>query len=507
MFINSSGRDSVGFSSDGRPQPLVLTQLLENLTTSKAKVTYSTKFLVWTTFLAVASAAIFFFSAQKASEDYVALLPEHGKDASFIFEWIAPVSVALTNTIFNHEVFLNLWGSIEKLWPALLAYLHYMWQHPLVESNAWLVSAATILPFWYISIRDPIEFFIPETISSLLCLFIFYNGAETCYQVAAYPSMQRFWLNIQLCFLSLVAIFFRDNVSLAIENCIHLIEVAKAKSLLVDALEDTYYTFYYTSPDNRKKFVDRLKNNETDLLQALLVHQEDMPLIPNLVYQSNVLLFIKFVIFGAFAMEQNFGHAVESYKAGAELHPVMGVILAAFNLVPSIGFTVKGILGYGPVEMALEIGGWRQSAMQQSAPGYYRWIALMRFSDFFSGFSNNAVNTIGAKDCGASDQVAFWVGLIANIGTVFGFNGPQCELWFQTNIMEYLLAEQFPDEILVQQNLRQLAQKMKSISLQDFKSSVKDPRYFIITSRFFPSNDSAREPLLMPSEDSQEYKV
>ncbi len=452
---------------------------LRQFTEYRGGVTYSTKFIVWTSLLGLASAAIFFFSAQKASVYYVDLLSEQNQGASFIFEWFAPLCVAITNSIFNAEAFIALWGKIEGLLPAFLAYCHYIFTHPMTETNAWLVSAATILPFWYVSINDPAALFVPESISSFLCLFVFYDGAEEFMKIMSYPLMQQLRFTIEFFVLDLCkSIADLCNFSNLSENLQNLmdqrtawLELVRVKTLLVNALEEVNYAYCYSSSANRNRFVEELKGNQQPLLSSLLTYPDALQVengrITNPISQSRVLQFIKYGLFAFFAMEQNFGHGVESYKAGAQIHPMLGVVLALLNLVPSLGFTISGILGYGPVEMCLEITGYRRSAMQQIAPTQYNWIWLMRFSSLFSGFSNNALNLIGAKDCGASPLLAFYVGLIANIGTVFGFNNPKCELWYQRSVMEKVLPETYRSQIVVQQNLRQLLSDIKTASPQE----------------------------------------
>ena len=428
----------------------------------------SYSFIIGTGMLAVLSAVVFFYASIPAGERYAAMVPH----SDWFFIWATASFGGLTMMAFDWEIFFSMWRDESSFWSYLSGSAKTFYQRPFQVLFALCAGIGNIIPFWFVSLRKDLAFNMLITASTLAALFIFYGGTELCYQVAAYSEMQLLALRCRL----FLACMTGENV----QELERLIAWANIKLCLYNRFKNNYNALFYANDEERIVFFNSLNNasNENAKLSILLNVTELTPQ-PNLVEQSNILSGIKYLCLDIPGILQNFGHAVEAWEAGLEWHISFAVIFTFFNLIPSIGFTLKGILGITLLHLFCDYWAGRTSQMQRLLPGYINALAwIMRLVYILSGLGSDTINYIASKYLGASEEVACVIAGFSNIGTALVFNGPQCEaLWIDLTESLMLLQPETKEhaaEIVFQHEFRGFCTQLRSISLKDVESLVNN---------------------------------
>lgn len=456
----------------------VLRQDLSHNSTASTEVRW--QFIFMTGVAASISAAIYFFAAQPAGQEYSNRID--APEAGWIFTWLAPISTALTNVLFNWEAFFSLWSGYDSLLVYSYAAFQALYINPFKEIAALCASAGSILPFWFVALGNNIGLNILITFSSIVSLFVYYNGADIFYQTTAYSETQLFLLRISYFFSRLTC---RD-----VSNIESKINVAKKKKILMAHLNECYQHFYYFEYEQRQAYLSLYSSatEPTDQLRILLC-QKNESLYTDLVNQSFLWQFIKYGILGLLGMMQNFGGIVISWEAGASTHIVLAAFLALCALVPSIGFSIKGILGYGLLELFHELTSTHVSHLQRLWPKLYLslvWPA--RFFYLLSGFGNDALNQEAAVYCGFNTNTVRVIGILANIATALVFNGPQIECLLR-RLLEIITLnfgeERDKCQIRCQIQFRNTIEEFAMLPLREVERCLSDSPYSMIFSSFF----------------------
>lgn len=368
--------------------------------------------------LACYSSVVYYPSALEAGKRYAERVPN--SDWLFIY-WGASAAL-LTNAVFNWALYCEM-GHDQIYFFAWVMEGLSAWTESfdgfIRQFINFCTALGSVLPFWYISLADSPFWNILYGTSAAANLPVFFSGSDGFYEVIAYAEIQ--WLGIWLFACCYSPEDFKKNI-----------ECIKIKSLLVAHFLDLADDFRFASYEERVNFLQFFSKEKSDrekLAALLRVNSQDkqLPHYPNLIRESIILSSIKFII-GLFGMVQNFGHVIESYRAGAEYHWSLGLFFALCNIIPGIGFTIKGILGFGPLELLVEWCSSRKVNMSASYCAVAIFSVVARCCYAFSGLSGDELNYQSALYCGSSSAFAFFIGLAANIGTAFVFNGPQCEI-------------------------------------------------------------------------------
>ena len=387
------------------------------------------------------STSVYFPSSMQAGQRYSDKVPQ----LAWFFEWGGAIAASLTNAVFN-------WAEYYRMGQGHVSFLAWLtmgllaWTKNCKSLLRQCVNLCTalgsIIPFWYISLTNNTGLNILYATSAMANVPVFYSGADSFYEVMSYAQMQKIYL-----YLTYFMCFYDT------EEFNRLLEYTEIKTFLTTHLLDLADDFRLASPEEKTKFIRLFSNDQTDInkLSTLLrVNIQDHPLphVPNLFREQYVIsYFLSLLVFllGVCGMVQNFGHIVEAYRAGAQYHWTLGVFLAVCNAIPGLGFTIKGILGVGLLNLLVELClNWKK--MQCS---YIMMLCtIARICYVFSGFSGDELNyqsvlyfkpfLMPAFGCTLEqlEIFAFVIGLMANIGTALVFNGPQCErllkYFFQT---------------------------------------------------------------------------
>ncbi len=435
------------------------------------------------------SSFVLFSSAFQAGDRYSDMVP----NSRWLFAWTGAICAMLTNTTFNWIAYIEM-GQNHTSFSTWLSEWLSAWRHSFLKQFiALCASAGSILPFWYISLTDNMLWNALMTTSALANIPVFYSGADMFYEILSYSEVQWFFLQFQL----LVAMLCCQDTA----NIKKLIEYTKIKSLLVTHFLDLADDFRLANASERRAYINGFSPNSQDQLELLLqtnIYQVDPPHHPNRIRESYFLLCIKFGFLGFLGMLQNFGHIVESYQAGAGYHIVVGCIFVLCNLVPDIGFTIKGILGFGLLELLIELLEWGSklfSCQQSQTEASVNWLRVMgvtlmaRIAYAFSGLSGDQINYDSARYCGISAMNAMFIGLGANIGTAFVFSGPQCELLLKKILQPKPINDDEARQLAFEIELDKLAGDYRVLSLGAMKSLVSDERTRGTMHRFFQNKE------------------
>lgn len=414
------------------------------------------------------SSVLYFPSALLAGKRYADMLP----NTDWLFIWVGSVSSSLTNAIFNWSAYCDMGHQYTSFF-SWLEDGYLAWKNsPFRQIVNLCTGAGSILPFWYICLGSNMLWNLVLTTSALANIPVFYSGSEKFYEVMAYSETQWFVLQCQLFFACLVC---ADTDELK-----KSIELTKIKTLLVTHWLDLADDFTLASSDQKNAFIALFDNNksEKERWNAFLnVEPSILPHHFNIIRNSYWLLFMKYIVLGAFGMIQNFGHIVESYRAGASYHWLLGLVFAFCNFLPSIGFTVKGILGFGLVELCVEFFlNPKCSINVFSTHSFFLFLfsVLARVSYFFSGLSGDEINYQCALFIGAPMWLAFLIGLMADIGTAFVFNGPQCEVMLGEHLQAKPVTHDEKKQKAFELELNRSIDRVRTLPLDAVESFVRN---------------------------------
>lgn len=378
--------------------------------------------------LAFYSSAVFFPSALQAGQRYAKMKVLSSYESPIVYG--SATASVVTNAFFNWPAYCDIWGNHDSFLEWCRDAAKAFCENPGRHAFAFVASAGTILPFWYVSLKDNIGWNIFVSTAAIANIPVFYCGSEIFFEVMAYAEVE--WLRLQCCLL-LYAIACQDVTGIK-----QSIEHNQLKSLLVRHFLQLADDFRMASDEEKNNFVSFLLSAADDerLLGDLLNRQANNEMLPhyhNPIRESYILIGLKFFVLGGLGMLQNFGHVVEAYQSGAEYHFVVGVIFALSNLLPGLGYTVKGIMGFGLVELFVEL--FLGKKTQQATSCLYTMVMLIvltgvRMAYVFSGMSGDQLNYDSALYCSRGKYMLFAsiLGFLANIGTALVFNAPQVEI-------------------------------------------------------------------------------
>ena len=402
-----------------------LTKIADNSYVSKS-TRHAACFLLVVGMLSLFSSVTFFTSAFDAGERYSTYTKRYPYISWIFNQWFLGVAAVLTNSFFNWAAFCQMGRGHVSFMSWLAAGLLAWKENPVRQIVALCGGAGSIVPFWYLSLTDDELWNSVVSASAAINIPVFYSGTDLCYEVLCYPEVTWVWL--QPCRL------FTCYSSTYLEKKNELIKV---QLLLVNHFLDLADDFRKAGTNQKNDYIKLFVDHERGLKNLLRISDDAdaicLPHHPNIIRNNNYLLIIK-CFWSLLGVWQNFGHVVEAYKAGAQWHLALGIFFALCNLGPDIGYTISGVLGFGLLELLIELFSGKKSTGQDSARFsiyFFLLMIVMRLSYDFSGFSGDQVNYEAAIFCGFNVTVAFIMGLLSNLGTAFVFNGPQCELLLQ----------------------------------------------------------------------------
>lgn len=443
----------------------------------------STSFLFGTGIAALGSAVVFYFDGKKAGERYAAMV----KNSAWLFEWVGAICSALTNILFNWQAFIDNLKDESSIASWFISSVAFCYNMPLKTLVKLCSSAGCVIPFWYISLTGSKAYNVLNSISGVLNLYVNFSGVEVCYQIVENVEVQRFRLNSQIAYARLCC---ADTSKLQLQ-----LEWVNAKAVFVDQLKECYRAYFYANDSDRKNFI-QLCSDENKTLKAMLNYAVHLTPMPNDIQSNFFLRFFKYLL-NLLGVFQNFGHLVIAYQVGALIHPALGVFLLLCNFLPSLGFTIKGILGMGPVELLYDAYHGRTSQMQRLLPYSLVFIILVRICYLFSGLSGDEINYEAAIALGIDKKTAFVFGLAADVGTAAVYNGPQCEGNVLLLLEAYVLAyfAQYEPQILTQQLSRSFCEKIEYSSIEEFQNFVSDEKISETAFTFFAEKNIDTEKL------------
>jgi len=429
--------------------------------------------------LSLYSSAVFFPSAVQAGERYAEMLP---KNARSVIAYVAGTSSVVTNTFFNWSSFCEIWQSHASfsLWcsDALKAFL----SNPIQHMFALLNSAGTILPFWYISLTDDMGWNFFVTTAALANIPVFYYGSEVFFEVIKYAEMVRFALQLQWLLASITC---RDRTEIN-----KSIELTRIKSLLIAHFLKLADNFRMASGDEKTPFTLNISSSDSnEELFIRLLEESSQPILSNYynpIREDYVLLFLKYFVFGGLGMLQNFGHSVEAYQFGAQYHWSAGAFCLLFNLLPGLGYTIKGIMGNGIVELLFSKTPTSDTARTSYFSMTTFFLVIARVCYLFSGLSGDELNYQSVLFFNKElTLLALIMGICSNIGTALVFNAPQCEVKLQ----ELSQPKPLTTNDRYQKRLDAIVHDVRTLPLEVIEVMVDHPKTERAMHSFFGSNN------------------
>ncbi|MES2205017.1 MAG: hypothetical protein V4496_07360 [Pseudomonadota bacterium] len=368
---------------------------------------------------------VFFPSALQADQRYAEMSPDWLKSTII---WGGAVAAVVTNTFFDASIY----SDIFKNHNSFLQWCWYeakdIYEKPIRNFLALLASAATILPFWYVSLTNDIVWNVFVSTAAATNIPVFYGALDMFLEVLAYAEVERFKL---WCQWLLNGLFCCD-----LKKINDAIEYTKIKSLVIAHFLELADDFYLASDEQKQKFISLLEDakNDEDRLSILLGNypksEEVLPHYHNFVRENTFLSIIKSIL-GLMGLLQNFGHVIESYKFGAQYHPYLGAVCALLNLLIGLAFTFSGMIQPGFLEVLFN----KKPKKNKSCGDYFtrdNFFAVLVLACFVcSGMSGDQLNYDSALYVGADESLAYTIGILSGIGTALVFNLPQGikQLW------------------------------------------------------------------------------
>lgn len=429
--------------------------------------------------LSLYSSAVFFPSAVQAGERYAEMIPKHARS---VIAYGGGTASVVTNTFFNWSSFCEIWqGDVSfLLWcsDALKAFL----SNPIQHMFALLNSAGTILPFWYISLTDDMGWNFFVTTAALANIPVFYYGSEVFFEVITYAEMVRFALQLQWLLASITC---RDRAEIN-----KRIELTRIKSLLITHFLKLADDFRMASDHQKTLFTDYISSSESnEALFAKLLEVSDSIALPdyhNPIREDYVLLFLKYFVLGGLGMLQNFGHAVEAYRFGAQYHWSAGAFCLLFNLLPGLGYTIKGIMGYGLLELLFSKTPPSDTARTSYFSMMTFFLVIARVCYLLSGLSGDELNYQSVLFFNREETLlALIIGIFSNIGTALVFNAPQCEVKLQ----ELSQPKPLRSNDRYQKQLDAIVHDVRTLPLEVIEVMVNHPKTEGAMQRFFKNKN------------------
>ncbi len=414
---------------------------------------------------AMLSALMFWSSSDKAGR----------RDGMGDWRYLSDVGGAGTNGVFNWESYLAIL--------ALFSQQRLSGEANLIsvkgELAEWVGSAVisffVVLGMWAVSLTgDPVEGIL-ATVSAVLNLPVNAFGAIVFiawFKKFDFEARSIDWLGAHLWRAEtkrqenlalrqardLIAGQLRDQVS-AFENLL----TAKRSSVLEDLMQGSCFDIF-------KKLLD--KN---------IADENHLSIERSGCFKLNIRLSYAVLAFTGIA--SNFGFAVASYEGGRKLVDTAGFgwICALMNIIPSLGFSIKGLLSLWGWLGSIERGERSMGRVEMPATYLTACVLSIIFASF-SGFSGDEAGYESwQKYCSAlgGEVGAVISGIVHNIGSAFAFNLPFCIYFVQRVVGIYLMKRNTEND--VDKNVKQhlvFVESLKTIADIFEKMPMEVCKYF-----------------------------
>ncbi len=418
--------------------------------TSKEKKRY-----VGSGVLAFLSGILYFFSSLKAAERYVG----YAKDTSSYsdiqwLQYLPALGGGVTNALFNAESYLTVYESLfdtqeEKKRKQGLG-------QGVLEKWEWFatifIAFFTILPVWKISLEGDTWEVVLATVSAVLNVPVTMEGAKALID----------WLK---------EYDFKDRVS----NCLHFVRseigerspttrvdaqeafkinqvTRQARNLIAHFLKEQAGWFSSASGEVRKtkrgEFFSNINASSMNVGLGLNVFSE---LIKNKIdfvppshsFGYRFLARTTFSLLAFCGVVANVGYAGLTYQGGLALidNVFFGWLSAILHLIPSIGFTIKGIQSLWGTLQEIEQSTCVLERIELPKM-YLTWCVVSTVFALFSGFTGDGAGYETWMDyfsAWGGETMAIVMGIIHNIGIALVYNLPQCLYFAQRMVDLYIL--------------------------------------------------------------------
>jgi len=401
----------------------------------------------------ILSAVVYWFGAAEALDRYPSL-----GNISF-FNWTIRISAVVTNSFFNWMGYLDCFNDNNSL-PFRYKFL------------AAIAAVATIAPYFFIGFTGKTWQKVLVGVSSTVDLPVFYLGALNLYSYFHLPIVQWFC---------------------ALFNCSQEDRrLADRKRHLVQHLKAQYDCFKYATKGERTEFINDFLVSESKL--CYLVSKNNRM---QLDCRWTAALYRWFLtgngLWGLAVMLQNIPHAILNVKYMLKLKQlpwsarlVFGLVLAAGNLIPSIGFSFSTMANFDLLNFLSALVFLKIPQVQRALGSFFIALPLVvgvavlisRYFYLFSGFGNDQVNYEGAEYVHSGNVLATMLGLIGNLSGALIFNGVYCEALFH-QIMMGLVSKYGDDEDKRQADFEKdylkIVKTIETLPLGDIRAMVSEP--------------------------------
>lgn len=361
----------------------------------------------------ILSAVVYWFGAAEALDRYPSL-----GNISF-FNWTIRISAVVTNSFFNWMGYLDFFNDNNSL-PFRYKFL------------AAIAAVATIAPYFFIGFTGKTWQKVLVGVSSTADLPVFYLGALNLYSYFHLPIVQWFC---------------------ALFNCSQEDRrLADQKRHLVQHLKAQYDSFKYGTKDDRKQFIDGFLSSIPNEKLGYLIgerQQQDITWAAAL-YRW---FFTGNGLWGVAVLAQNVPHAILNVKYMLRIKSLpwgfrlfFGFVLAAGNLIPSIGFSFSTMANFDLLNFLSALVFFKIPQVQRALGSFFIALPLVvgiavlisRYFYLFSGFGNDQVNYEGAEYVHSGNVLATMLGLIGNLSGALIFNGVYCEGLFHQLMIDFV---------------------------------------------------------------------
>lgn len=377
--------------------------------------------------ITAASVAFYFWTAQGASDRYLVGADERVKA---VFPWLLVVSALVTNAMFNY---MSLYDLLKEDADPLLTFCNFsrslFKEGGRIKVISLVASGLTVAPFFFLGFAGDVVQKSLVAIAAILSLPVFYSGSLNVYQYSHIYLIQ----------------YPRWIIRCAPEKS----DVVDKKYRILIRLKETYKWFCLATNEERATFLGQLDHGGAlEQINALLgTHQLTDENEVACVNQSYALLKNFFLaIFGFFVIAQNFGHVASVYSGIVAFQkpctplfisiPIsFGAAIAGIgNLLPGLGFSFSGILGFNVIELGrkmipcVDVPRVQHNLMERNSSVLWTvGLLILRVLYCFSGFSNDQLNYEAGKSVGFSETLSFVLGCGSGVAGALVFNGVPCE--------------------------------------------------------------------------------
>jgi hypothetical protein len=175
---------------------------------------------------------------------------------------------------------------------------------------------------------------------------------------------------------------------------------------------------------------------------------------------------------------QNFGYTVMTYDSAKKASKTLAKVIAAIQLIPTLGFAIKGILG--DRDMISDYMSGTKSLEAVEEPNKLLALSILTaVIAMGSGFTGDQANYQAWKECnGPWGESGAWAsGIIGNIATATTYNGPQALLFSKRCLHLYMLRKDADPELKAQMlfvdGMRSMSNTIQMMTMDRFEEFVK----------------------------------